>query len=222
MTKIRSNKIVIKHADKFLHPNIIGQCQAHLDSEQYYWLFIWKQSFINCKQKIINYANKFQNILTDNEYKYLINCNYKTSNFYVNPKLHISKELNKIIKNQNSKYINITENLLIEGWPTVARPVYYTSGISEMLHIIPAHLFHIAHFKRVNLIEWIYRTDLLERLIAKCTEDTFLNSCDIKSLYTNIHHDIFYKGIEYLIDKLINKIPLLTRFTKALFWKNFR
>ena len=36
MTKIRSNKIVIKHADKFLYPNIIGQCQAHLDSEQYY------------------------------------------------------------------------------------------------------------------------------------------------------------------------------------------
>ena len=33
----------------------------------------------------------------------------------MNPKLQISKQLNKIIKNQNSKFANITENLQIEG-----------------------------------------------------------------------------------------------------------
>ena len=38
----------------------------------------------------------------------------------MNPKLHKSKESNKIIENQNSEYINITENL--------------QSRISKMLH----------------------------------------------------------------------------------------
>ena len=42
-----------------------------------------------------------------------------------------------------------------------------------------------------------------------------MSSCDIKSLYTNIRHDVFYKAIDYWIEKLINEIPLLRRFTKA-------
>ena len=54
-------------------------------------------------EKVINYANKYCSILTDNEYEYLINRNYKISNFYMNPKLHKSKELNEIIENQNSE-----------------------------------------------------------------------------------------------------------------------
>ena len=57
-------------------------------------------------------------------------------NIYMNPKLHKSKELTEITENRNSEYFNITENLQIEGRPIVAGAVYYTSGISEMLHII--------------------------------------------------------------------------------------
>ena len=57
--------------------------------------------------------------------------------------------------------------------------------------------------------------DFLEHLDTTCTEDTLLSSCDIKSLYTNIRHDVFYKAIDYWIEKLINEIPLLRRFTKA-------
>ena len=46
-------------------------------------------------QKIVSYWRKS---LTDNMYECLINCNHKSSNFYMNPKLHKSKELNKMIK----------------------------------------------------------------------------------------------------------------------------
>ena len=58
--------------------------------------------------------------------------------------------------------------------------------------------------------------DFVERLDTACTEDTLLSSCDIKSLHTNICHDVFYKAIDYWIEKLTNEIPLLRRFTKAL------
>ena len=64
-------------------------------------------------EKIFNNANKYGSILTDNECEYLINHNYKISNFSMNPKLHKPKELNEIIENQNLKYINITKNLQI-------------------------------------------------------------------------------------------------------------
>ena len=41
----------------------------------------------------------------------------------MNPKLHKSKELNEIIECQNFEYINITENLQIEGRPIITGPV---------------------------------------------------------------------------------------------------
>ena len=55
--------------------------------------------------------------------------------------------------------------------------------------------------------------DFLERLDTTCTEDTLLTSCDIKSLYTNIHCDVFYKAIDYWIEKLINE----NTFTKKIY-----
>ena len=48
-----------------------------------------------------------------------------------------------------------------------------------------------------------------------CTVNTILSTCDITSLHTNITHDVFYKAIEYWIDKFHDDIPLLSRFTKA-------
>ena len=42
----------------------------------------------------------------------------------MNPKLRTPKELNGIFNNQNSEYINIAENLQIEGRSIVAGPVY--------------------------------------------------------------------------------------------------
>ena len=87
MTKIRSNEIMIKPADKGSIVVVISSeyywkmCQSHLNNEQYYrWLFGNGSSLI-VNEKIINYAKKYRSILTDNEYEYLINRNYKISNF---------------------------------------------------------------------------------------------------------------------------------------------
>ena len=102
--------------------------------------------------KIFNYANKYRNILSENEDEYLINRSYKTCNFYMNPKLHKlhkldklhklhklpklhkSKELNEIIKNRNSEYVNITEKLQIQGRPIVAGPVTQVEFLKCNMH----------------------------------------------------------------------------------------
>ena len=89
--------------------------QSHLNKEQYYRRLFENDPSLIINEKIINYANKYHSILTDNEYEYLISCSYKISNSCMNPKLHKSKELNEIIENQSSAYINITKNLQIEG-----------------------------------------------------------------------------------------------------------
>ena len=68
-----------------------------------------------------------------------------------------------------------------------------------MLHLIlEPSLSFITHVLKDSF-------DFLERLDRTWTEDTLLSSCDVKSLYTNNRHDVFYKPIDYWIEKLIMK-----------------
>ena len=55
------------------------------------------------KKRIIAYAKKYKNLLTENEYKTLTQKTYKISHSYMLPKLHKSKELNNIIMAKNSE-----------------------------------------------------------------------------------------------------------------------
>ena len=56
--------------------------------------------------------------------------------------------------------------------------------------------------------------DFTQRLKKQCHNNALLSTCDIKSLYTNISHDLFLTAIEYWIEYLQNNLPLLQRFTK--------
>ena len=77
-----------------------------------------------------------------------------------------------------------------------------------MLHLIlEPSLSFIPHILKDSF-------DFLERLDTTCTDDTLLSSCNIRSLYTNIRHDVFYKAIDYWIED-VQRRRLLTRFTKA-------
>ena len=161
------------------------------------------------KNKIITYAKKYKNLLTENEYKTLTQKTYKISNFYMLPKLYKSEKLNNIIMAKNSEYINVDKILTIEGRPIVAGPCYHTSVVSQILHVImEPTLSFIKHILKDSF-------DFIDRIDTQCTVNTILSTCDIKSLYTNIKHDVFYKAIEYWIDKFHDDIPLLSRFTKA-------
>ena len=47
-----------------------------------------------------------------------------------------------------------------------------------------------------------------------CPTGTTLSTCDIKSVYTNFLHDLFYTAVEYWIAKLQNNLPSLWPFNK--------
>ena len=110
---------------------------------------------------------------------------------------------------KNSEYINVDKILTIEGRPIVAGPCYHISIASQILHVIMEPTFSfIKHILKDSF-------DFINRIDRQCTVHTILSTCGIKSLYTNIKHDVLYKAIEYWIDKFHDDIPLLSRFTKA-------
>ena len=66
-------------------------------------------------------------LLLINEYDFLTKCYHKISNFYMLPKLHKSKDINEIIEIKCTEYIQIDEDILIEGQPILAGPAFHTS-----------------------------------------------------------------------------------------------
>ena len=127
----------------------------------------------------------YKKLLTENEYKTLTQKTYKISNFHMLPKLYKSKELDDIIMAKNSEYINVDKILTIEGRSIVAGLCYYTSAFSQILYVImEPTLSFIKHILKDSF-------DFIDRIDTQCTVNTILSICDIKSLSTNIKHDVF-------------------------------
>ena len=104
--------------------------------------------------------------------------------------------------------INIEENIIVEGRSIVAGPVYHTSSIPEILHnTLEPSLAMTSHIAKDSF-------DFKNRLDKDCPTETALSTCDIKLLYTNIHHDLFYTALEDWTEKFPNSLPLLRRFNK--------
>ena len=148
--------------------------ESHLRNEEYYECIQDNDPSPLLKNRIIAYAKKYKNLLTENEYKTLTQKPYKISNFYMLPKLHKSKELNAIILAKNSEYINVDKILTIQGRPIVAGPCYHTSVVSQVLHVImEPTLSFIKHILKDSF-------DFIDRIDTQCTVNTILSTCDIK------------------------------------------
>ena len=68
--------------------------------------------------------------------------------------------------------------------------IYHTSHISEIFHIIGPSLAMISHMAKESF-------DFKNRLDKHFLNGTMLSTCDMKSLYINILHDLFYTAVEY-------------------------
>ena len=89
------------------------------------------------QDRVNKFAEKYRAILANNEYEYLTKRCHEISNFNMLPKLHKSKKINEIIEIKRTEYIQIDEDILVEGRrPIIGGLVFHTSGISEILHYI--------------------------------------------------------------------------------------
>ena len=127
------------------------------------------------------------------------------------PKLHKSKELNDIIMAKSSEYINVDTILTIEDRPIVAGLCYHSSVVFPILYVImEPTLYFIKHILKDSF-------DFINRIDTKCTVNAILITCDLTPLYTKIKYDVFYKEIEYWIDKFHDDIHYFQDLLKHLF-----
>ena len=98
-------------------------------------------------------------------------------------------------------------NIKVEGRPVVAGPIYYTYKLSTLLHIILSPtLEHITYIIKDTF-------DFADKACKNNIIGMKIGVADIKSLYTNINHDLGL-AVYFWINKLKVEIPLLKRFPK--------
>ena len=212
--KTKKNEIVIKPADK---GDIIviqnaedyrNMCCDHLENPEYFTDHGDQDPSDTIHERVKNFATKYGSMLTQKESEFLQHDEHKMSNFYCLPKLHKHRELNEILKTTNEEYVQLQLQTSVEGRPIISGPQYHTSGISKMLHFIMQPVLEkVRHILKDTF-------DFVERFDKSWSEGEHVVTWDIKSLYPNIRHDLFYEAMSYWIDKFSNELPLLRRFSK--------
>ena len=72
--------------------------------------------------KIEDFTNDYSDILEPEETKYLTDFKYSTSNFYVPPKVHKSKEITRFLETSPVDYLIVKDPPEIPSRPIVAGP----------------------------------------------------------------------------------------------------
>ena len=93
-------------------------------------------------EKLKEFAEKYDEILSPKEVKYISNFPYNTANFYCLPKIHKSKQLKDLIESKPSEYIKMADPPKILGRPICAGPISPTHRSSDLLDIISQPLVY--------------------------------------------------------------------------------
>ena len=165
---------------------------------------------INTDKKVMKnlekLLDKHKNCLRPQEITYIHNKKWKSSNIYVSPKVHKSKEIIRACTNNNTDYLHMTVPKDLKGRPIIAGPESPTQRLSELLEKLLSPL--VTLLKSYVKDDW----DFLRKLPKQVDFDCDLYSVDIVSLYTSIPHELGMEAISYYFDKHRSKIP--DRFTK--------
>ena len=170
----------------------------------------------NADKKVYSTLSKFMNnypsCATKDELKCILTSNWKTSEFYVLPKIHKCKNLSTIAKETNEDYIEIPPPSDLTGRPIIGGPNAPTQGLSALIEKI---LTPIVPFQKSFIKDdW----DFLRKLPRNIPYPCRLFSCDIKSLYTSIPIDLGLRAIDYWVTKKRDLIP--SRFSKEFILKS--
>ena len=177
--------IVIKEADKggvvtVLRKNHYrGMIYEHLSNQNTYQKLDKIVDPIIMK-KIKKLLNKHKSIFTDEEFKYLNEADYNTSNFYGLPKIHKSRLITNAIKEQNSEVVSINEPQDLKVRPIVGRPKCPTRKLSELIDtFLKPFLKHLKNYIRDSI-------DLLNKCDRNTDGNSVIATFDVVGLYTNI------------------------------------
>ena len=95
---------------------------------------------------------KHQHCLTKKEFSYVVDFEWKTSNFYALPKIHKSKQIIDKLRHCDSEYIEMSIPSDLQARPVVAGPVSPTQHLSEFLEKILSPI--VEHLKSYVKDDW--------------------------------------------------------------------
>ena len=160
-----------------------------------------KKTFSKLTKLIKSHSNCF----TEKEMKYILNKDWKSSKFYVTPKIHKCQEIIDAFKDSNDIYIEMEIPPTLKARPIVSSTNPPTKNLSILLSILLNPLVPNLHSYIKD--DW----DFLRKLPRNINHSCSLYTVDIVSLYTSIPHELGIKAIEYYINKYRREIP--NRFT---------
>ena len=141
---------------------------------------------------IAKYAQKYSRCFTRKERDYITKFVNKDSNFYGTPKIHKNEQIRCAIDDQKSAFITLPPPDNLEFRPIVAG---CQSATSKLSHIMDEILKPLTS----NISSYIKDTrHFLQYLDRQTPEiDDILVTFDIKSLYTNLKHNLVKTAIAY-------------------------
>ncbi|XP_047138241.1 uncharacterized protein LOC124814495 isoform X1 [Hydra vulgaris] len=143
--------------------------------------------------------------LTQNEIDYITNFEWKSSTFYVIPKIHKCNEIIKKVQESSSLFIEMKPPKDLKGRPIIAGIDSPTSHLSQLLHIILSPI--VKKQKTFVKDDW----NFLRKIPRIMDSDSVILTCDIVNLYTSIPHDLGLQALKFWVEKHKNLIA--ERFT---------
>ena len=148
---------------------------------------------------------KHRDCLNDPEFIAISDYEWKTSLFYVNPKISKCKEICDRMKTNNSVYLKMPPPPTLKARPIIAGPCSPTKRLSQLISKILAPLVPLQDSYIKD--DWAF----IKNLTRELDYEAELFTCDIVSLYTSIPHHLGIEAITFWITT--HRASINTRFT---------
>ena len=206
------DQIIIKKADKTNIMVVMDKeyyrnklvMKDHLESGTYEQVPPNTDNKLITKQKQL--IERHKACLTKKEIQFIETHEWKSANFYVNPKISKCQEIAQRINSTDGDYLQMDPPSSLKGRPIIAGP---TSPIKPLSKIMDKILSPIVPLQESYIKDdW----DFIKFIPRQLEYDCELLTCDIVSLYTSIPHDLGITAISYWLDTYRSHVP--ERFTK--------
>ena len=192
----KTNTFVIMDKDRYKEQLVL---KCHLRTPSY--------EKVNNESDAIVYKDlgklcqKYGTCLTKNELRTIMNDDWRTSRFYVLPKINKSKTILDAIKNGTEEYVELPMPEDLTSRPIVSGPKSVTKGLSQLLEKILTPLV----FQQKTFIK--NELDFLRKFPKKIEPDSYIVCCDVKSLYTSIPNELGLRALQYWLERFASLIP---------------
>ncbi len=202
-----NDNIVLKPADKSGNFIIMDKAfyrdklvlNDHLNTENY--KKVDQNEDLNVIKNLNSLLKQYEKDLTKKEVDYIKNFQWKTSNFYILPKIHKCDAIIQEIATSDRNYIEMSAPNNLKGRPIIAGPASPTHRLSQFIDtllkpIVPTISSYVKD-------DW----DFLGKIPKQFDNQTSLYSYDVVSLYTSIPHNLGIEAIKFWTDKRKDLIP---------------